>query len=76
MYPIETMNIQSTNIKTADYDRVKKELTLTFRNRPRWVYVYYKVPTNIWVEFVKAQSKGQYFSDFIKDNYQYRRTIL
>ena len=70
------MIIVSSNIKTADYDRVKRELRLTFINRPRWVYIYYKVSPRIWTEFVKSQSKGQYFSDIIRDNYQYSRNVL
>lgn len=70
------MIIVSSNIKTADYDRVKRELRMTFINRPRWVYTYYKVPPRIWVEFVKSNSKGQYFSDIIRDNYQYNKIVV
>lgn len=70
------MNIVSSNIKTADYDREKRELKLTFINRPRWVYTYFNVPANIWTEFVRSQSKGQYFSDIIKEVYRYSRTIM
>lgn len=70
------MIIVSSNIKTADYDRVKRELRMTFINRPRWVYIYYKVPPRIWVEFVKSNSKGQYFSDIIRDNYQYNKIVV
>lgn len=68
------MNIVSSNIKTADYDRQKRELYLTFINRPRWKYVYYNVPINIWTRFIKSQSKGQYFNDVIRDAYKYRVT--
>ena len=69
------MIIHSSNIKTADYDRTKHELKMTFINRPRWVYTYYKVSPRVWAEFVKSQSKGQYFSDIIRDSYNYSRTI-
>lgn len=69
------MQIVSSNIRTADYDRQKRELIMTFINRPRWVYIYYKVSPRIWTEFVKSQSKGQYFSDIIRDHYQYSRII-
>ena len=44
---------------------------MTFINRPRWRYTYYKVSPRIWVEFVRSQSKGQYFSDIIRDHYMY-----
>lgn len=69
------MQVVSSNIKTADYDRTKRELTLTFINRPRWVYIYYNVPVKIWTQFIKSASKGQFFSDVIRDVYRYRRII-
>lgn len=69
------MQIVSSNIKTADYDRIKRELKMTFINRPRWVYTYYNVPSRIWVEFVRSQSKGQYFSEIIRNSYRYNRII-
>lgn len=77
MYSVDLkMNVVSSNIKTADYDRVKRELTMTFINRPRWVYVFSKIPPNIWKEFVRASSKGEYFSAVIRDKYNYTRTII
>lgn len=69
------MQIVSSNIKTADYNRTKKELTMTFINRPRWVYTYYNVPPTVWTRFLQSNSKGQYFSAAIRDIYQYSRTI-
>lgn len=69
------MQIVSSNIRTADYDRVKRELKLTFINRPRWEYIYYNVSPNIWTEFVKSRSKGQYFSEIIRDAFRYSRII-
>lgn len=70
------MQIVSSNIKTADYDRVKRQLKMTFVNRPKWLYTYYKVSPRIWVEFVRSSSKGQFFSEIIRDKYMYRRTII
>ena len=67
------MRIISSNIRTASYDRKNRQLRMTFINRPRWVYIYYKVPPNIWVEFVRSDSKGQYFSQIIRDRFQYTR---
>ena len=69
------MQIVSSNIRTADYDRTKRELKMTFINRPRWIYIFYNVPSRIWVEFVKSQSKGQYFSEIIRDSYRYSRIV-
>lgn len=70
------MQIVSSNIRTAAYDRKKRELYMTFVNRPLWLYTYYKVSPRIWVEFVRSASKGQYFSEIIRDNYRYSRTVL
>lgn len=69
------MQIVSSNIKTADYDRQKRELRMTFINRPRRVYIFYNVPSRIWVEFVKSHSKGQYFSEIIRERYNYIRSV-
>ena len=68
------MQVVSSNIRTADYDRKKRELYLTFINRPNWLYTYYRVPPRIWVEFVRSNSKGQYFSQIIRETYKYTRT--
>lgn len=69
------MNISSSNIRTADYDRKSRTLTMVFINRPRWVYTYYNVPSTVWTRFLQSNSKGQYFSAAIRDIYQYSRTI-
>lgn len=70
------MQIVSSNIKTADYDRQRRELYLTFINRPRWKYTYYNVPSRIWVEFVRSQSKGQYFSAIIRETFRFKKEVL
>lgn len=46
---------------------------MTFVNRPKWLYTYYNVSPRIWVEFVRSGSKGQYFSEIIRDKYRYNR---
>lgn len=67
------MRIFSSNIRTADYNRVSRELTIVFINRPMWTYIYYKVPPNIWVRFLQSASKGQFFADMIKDKYAFTK---
>ena len=69
------MRVVSSHIKTAEYNRQRRELTMTFINRPRWVYVFYNISPKIWVEFVRAQSKGQYFWAVIRDFYPYKITF-
>lgn len=69
------MQISSSNIQTADYDRTTRLLVITFINRPMWVYTYKKVSPKVWVAFVQSESKGTYFSTHIRDVYQYSRTV-
>lgn len=69
------MRISSSNIKTADYDKRNHLLILTFVNRPTWVYTYKAVPPRTWTNFIKSKSKGQYFANYIKDTYNFTRSI-
>ena len=69
------MKIISSNIKEADYDRKSKQLTILFINRPRWKYTYYNVSPQRWVNFIKAKSKGEYFSKYIRDVYNFKKVI-
>lgn len=69
------MNISSSNIKTADYNKSTRTLSMVFINRPRWEYTYYNVPLPIWTRFIASTSKGEYFSAIIRDVYRYTRKI-
>lgn len=69
------MNINSSNIATAEYNRKDRDLTLTFRNRPRWVYIYHKVSPRIWVEFIRAESKGKYLKNIIEPKFFFTKII-
>lgn len=69
------IRVFSSNIKTAAYNSRDKVLVLTFVNRPSWTYLYYHVSPKVWTGFVRAESKGKYFTDYIKDQYQFSRNI-
>lgn len=69
------MKINSSNIKSAEYDKSNHILTLVFINRPIWVYSYRAVPPRVWTGFLKAQSQGKYFANYIKDQYVFVRSI-
>ena len=45
-------------------------LSVQFRNSGVW-YDYYDVPPEIWGEFKNAESKGSYFNECIKGQYEY-----
>lgn len=70
------MKIASSNIATADYDRNTRVLTMTFINRPFWKYEYQRVPIRVWTDFLRSESKGQYFSGAIRNIYRYKRIII
>lgn len=69
------MKISSSNIREASYDKKTKVLTMIFINRPTWVYKYINVPPKIWTGLIKAESKGIYFAERIKNDYQFKRTV-
>ena len=76
MFPnFMTMRVDSSNIKTADYDKRTHILTMVFVNRPTWVYSYRAVPPRVWTGFLKAKSQGQYFANYIKNEYSFSRSI-
>lgn len=66
------MKIKSTNIKEANYDRNTQVMSVLFIKRPLWLYEYQKVPPQLWVAFCRAESKGKYFRERIKDNFRYK----
>lgn len=71
--PIKEIRVSSSNIKTIAYDIDTKTLFITFINRPTWRYSYFHVPPKVWTKFLNADSKGKYFSDYVKDQYTYTR---
>lgn len=70
------MKIHSSNIKEAFYNRRERTLTIYFINRPKWKYVYQKVPVTVWIKFLRAESQGKYFHDYIKDAYIFKRLTM
>lgn len=48
---------------------------MVFVNRPTWVYSYKAVPPRVWTGFLKATSQGQYFANYIKNEYSFVRNV-
>lgn len=61
----------SSNIKHIIYQPALKIMQVMFVNGR--IYWYYKVPRNIYEDFLKATSKGTYFWQNVKDKYTYKR---
>jgi hypothetical protein len=62
-------HVISSAIARIEYDELSRELQVTFVGGR--TYTYYDVPRDVYVGFVNAPSKGQYFNDRIKDRYRF-----
>ncbi len=54
----------SSLIKISEYDSIKKELIIEFGNGAR--YLYQEFPEDLYNDFLKAKSKGEFFHKKIK----------
>lgn len=58
----------STAIHAAKYNPASMTLTIWFTSGSRG-YDYYRVPMAIYLGLLNAPSAGQYFNDYIRDQY-------
>ena len=61
--------VTSTAITQIEYDELSQELIVTFTSAR--TYTYYGVPRDLYVQFLRAESKGQFFNEYIRDRYRY-----
>jgi hypothetical protein len=61
----------STLIRESSYDEISRILSIWFVTSGRR-YDYLDVPPDIYAAFRRAFSKGQYFNQHIRDQYEYR----
>ncbi len=66
-----SVDITSTNLKSAIYETGDKTLTVTFNNGS--IYEYYEVPWTIFTKFRMSESQGKFFSSKISKVYKYIR---
>ena len=62
---------ESSIILSWKYDFQSECLTVNFRNGA--IYDYWDVPEQVIEDFREAESKGQFFNHFIRNNYAYER---
>jgi len=67
----QTTNIESTLINKIDYKPSELSLVVAFSNGSQ--YEYKQVSNYIFEELDKAESKGKYFHDKIKDKFEYMK---
>ena len=61
----------STNLKSAEYDTIKKELIVEFSKGGK--YAYLNVPIKELVALKSSPSQGKYFSTNIAKSYKYKK---
>lgn len=66
-----TVNVVSSNIKTAEYNTENKTLSIVFKTNS--VYEYYDVPWEIFTRFRMSESQGKYFSSNINGKYKHKK---
>lgn len=62
--------VKSSNLASVGYDEQTLTLEVEFL-RDGSIYQYYPVSNDIYIELMKADSKGTYFSKHIRDNRMY-----
>ncbi|WP_428563602.1 MAG: helicase HerA domain-containing protein [Solidesulfovibrio sp. DCME] len=62
--------VESSSIMSIGYDASSETLEIEFKNG---VYQYYNVPLIIYEKMMEASSKGQFFHQYIKNNYAFSR---
>ena len=68
---MDKQRVSSSTVMSIGYDRQTETLEIEFGSGR--VYQYYGVPGRLHVKFMQAPSKGQFFNDYIRDQYPYSR---
>lgn len=59
----------STAISHIDYNAAARALHVTFTSGRR--YSYFGVPAEVYYQFCRASSKGEFFNILIRDRYEF-----
>lgn len=62
------IKVESSNIYSIGYDKLKKIVQIQFINGG--IYEYYDVPENVYIQFMSAESKGKFASRNIYYSYK------
>jgi hypothetical protein len=68
---VEHIAVESSMLISVAYDAKEQILEVKFK---QWeVYQYFEVPSNVFEELLKAESKGRYMRSYVIDCYPYVR---
>jgi hypothetical protein len=65
--------VESSMMRHVDYDEGTNELDITFEGGK--TYRYFKVPHQIYDGLLKAESKGEFFNEHIKNLFGYNQVV-
>jgi hypothetical protein len=65
---MEWMSVDSSVFETAAYRPGARQLYLRFRDGD--VYRYFDCPVSVYRAFLKAESKGRYFAEYIRNQFR------
>lgn len=68
---LKKVPVDSTNLEWVAYDKETEDLYIQFRSGG--LYVYRKVPENIYKDLLNAGSKGRFHNMKIKWKYNYEK---
>jgi hypothetical protein len=68
---IVRIKVESSNIDSIGYDTKTSTLEIEFINGR--VYQYFNVPYMTYLSLFVAKSKGKYFANYIKNNYEFEK---
>lgn len=68
---MKRMSVTSSTIKSIGYNPLKEILEVEFVKGT--IYVYYNVPSEIYVELCEAESIGSYFMKNIAKKFKYEK---
>jgi hypothetical protein len=71
---VEMLLVRSSTIAAIGYDDRCRTLVVQFR-RTQETYCYLDVDRSVFEAFLKAQSKGRYFNERVRDRYVHKRTL-
>lgn len=67
---MERIHVESSNVISIGYEEDSSTLEVEFNSG---IYRYYDVPSYIYNELMRSDSKGSYLHQNIKSNYSYER---
>jgi hypothetical protein len=68
---LQTVNVDSTAIQTAEYEYDSYRLRLTYQNGSS--YDYTKVPNFVFEGLRSSESKGKFINHYILNSYRFTR---